>query len=100
MNFSSWTPRERFISLVFLAIAIGLLIIGLTSGVVLFSSEFFSMLALTALMLGFALTPSFLLKPLKESLGQNPAPTLKVAFGAFCLMQLIAVALKIFGPSA
>ncbi|WP_131176906.1 hypothetical protein [Phytopseudomonas dryadis] len=95
MNFSSWTPKERLISGAFFAVALACLVYGATSGIVLLSSEFFSMLAVTSLLIGLALTPSFMLKPFKESLGDNLQPPLRIAMGFFCGFQMIAIALYI-----
>lgn len=99
MNTSSWTPKERLISAAFAGLAVVALIAGLVSGIAPLSSEFFSLLALLALLLGLAFTPSILFKPLKQSLGDEISRALRLGFGAFCVLQLIAVALKVFGPA-
>ncbi|SFE03469.1 MULTISPECIES: hypothetical protein [Pseudomonadaceae] len=91
MNFSSWTPKERLISAAFFAVAIGCLLYGFASGVPPMSSEFFSMFAVVSLVIGLALTPSFMLKPLRDSLGANLSTPLRIALGFFCAFQLVAV---------
>lgn len=90
MNFSTWTPKERLIGGAFFAVAIGCLIYGFNAGIPRMSAEFFSMLAVVSLLIGLALTPSFMLKPLNESLS-NLQPPLRIAMGCFCAFQLIAV---------
>jgi hypothetical protein len=100
VKFSSWTPKERAVSGAFFLIAFAGLFYGLASNIALFSSEFFSMLAVFALFIGFACTPSFMLQPLKASLGEGMETSLKIGFGFFCVLQLIAVALRVFAPAA
>jgi hypothetical protein len=91
VSFSSWTPQERLICGGFCTAAVGCLIYALKQGVALMSAEFFSMLAVLSLLLGLALTPSILLKPLQESLGGNLQAPLRIALGLFCAFQLAAV---------
>lgn len=97
VNFSSWTPRERLISGAFFAVAIGCLLYGFNSGVPPLSSEFFSMFAVVSLVIGLALTPRFILQPLRESLGSNLSKPMRIALGFFCAFQLIAVIRVIVG---
>ncbi|GGK00087.1 hypothetical protein [Pseudomonas matsuisoli] len=95
MKFSDWSPRERLVAALWAAVAAGCLIYALASNVAVYSSEFFSMLAIIALLVGLALTPSFMFKPLKLSLGEEMEPSLKVAFGFFCAFQLVAIGIRI-----
>ena len=91
MNFSSWTSKERLISGAFFALSLGSLSYGLKQSIAPLSAEFFSMLAVITLLIGLALNPSVMLKPLQESLGEKMQSSLRIALGLFCGFQLAAV---------
>jgi hypothetical protein len=95
VSFADWSSKERLVGAAWLGVAVVCGVYALISDIPLFSSEFFSFLAIIALLLGLASTPSFMFKPLRQSLGEQMERSLKIGFGFFCAFQLIAILKKI-----
>lgn len=97
MNIQQWPPKYRLIGAVWACLAIGCLAYAVISDIAWFSSEFYSLLAVVAILIGLALTPSFVFRPLRASLGAEMERPLKIAFGFFCAFQLAAILRHIAG---